>query len=74
MSERSETPLTDAVINSGIVYSGKLIAHARKLERRIAAALDELDGYEDVEDRPNGEGVRPNLAMRVAMKLRGEGP
>ena len=70
MSERSETPLTEE--RYMLMGPAAILKRNRVLERRIAAALDELEGYEDVEDRPNGEGVRPNLAMRVAMILRGE--
>jgi len=42
---------------------------------RLREALEEIlelaEECEDVEDRPNGSGVRPNRWMEVAMRCRG---
>jgi hypothetical protein len=40
-----------------------------KFIKRLVSALeqirDEIDGRIDVEDRPDGSGVRPNIFMRI---------
>jgi hypothetical protein len=35
------------------------------LERALEAIRSDIDGMADVEDRPDGEGVRPNVFMRI---------
>jgi chromosome segregation ATPase len=46
---------------------------AEAAEKRIAAALDFLEDYEDVRDGSDGRQM-PNTYMEVGMILRGEGP
>jgi hypothetical protein len=57
------------------IMAGYDTANARLAaeRKRIAAALDFLEPYEDVRDGSDGT-QRPNLAMTVGMILRGEGP
>lgn len=37
----------------------------------ISEVLSLIDGMADVEDRPGGEGVRPNVFMRIEQLLEG---
>lgn len=57
-----------AVAEQGHLANARLIAAAPNLLAACEAALDELAGYEDVEDGP--DGPRPNRAMHAANLLR----
>lgn len=55
----------DELMSMGAEQMAKDRARIKRLEDALNLIRDECDGHIDVEDRPDGEGVRPNLAMHI---------